>query len=106
MGSEVLADAEFNILDGFLRAKYSDLVEHLKRARVTINAVEVSGYHWIQIHTTVEADHFDAAMVGANLALRYYCGAESPAQIKQWMLDGFRLFATTQSDFMNGLMQW
>jgi hypothetical protein len=106
MGSEVLADAEFNLLDGFLRAKYSDLVEHLKRSRVTINGVELSGYHWIQIHTTVEADHFDAAMVGANLALRFYCGGESPAQIKQWMLDGFRLFATAQSDFMNGLMQW
>src|SRR5882672_10771786 len=105
MGSEVLADEEFNILDSFLRAEYADLVEHLKRVRVPINDVKVSAYHWIQIHTTVEADHFEAAMLGANLALRYYAGAESPAQIKEWILDGFSVFAATQTDFMNGLME-
>lgn len=105
MGSEVLADEEFNILDSFLRAEHADLVEHLKRARVSINGVEVAAYHWIQIHTTVEADHFDAAMLGANLALRYYAGAESQARIKEWILDGFREFAAIQTDFMNGLME-
>jgi len=105
IGSEVLADEEFNLLDGFLRAEYADLVEHLMRVRVSINGVEVSSYHWIQIHTTVEADHFDAALKGANLALRYYVGAESPVRIKQWILDGFTEFAATQTAFMNGLME-
>lgn len=105
MGSEVLADEEFNILDGFLRAEYADLVKHLKRSRVAIDDVKVSAYHWIQIHTTVEADHFQSAMVGANLALRYYAGAENPARIKQWIVDGFRAFAATQTDFMIGLME-
>ena len=105
MGSEVLADEEFNILDGFLRAEHADLVKYLKRARVTVNDVKVSAYHWIQIHTTVEADHFQSAMVGANLALHYYAGAENPARIKEWIIDGFSMFAATQTDFMNGLME-
>lgn len=105
MGSEVLADEEFNILDSFLRADHADLVEHLKKAKVTINEVKVSAYHWIQIHTTVEADHFNAALAGANLALRYYSGSESRARIREWIVDGFREFAATQADFMNGLME-
>jgi hypothetical protein len=103
MGSEVLADEEFNILDSFLRAEHPDLVDHLKRKKVTINDVEVSAYHWIQIHTTVEADHFDAAMLGANLALRY-CPPQDGLAFKESILSGFSEFARTQADFMNGLM--
>jgi len=61
MGSEVLADEEFNILDKFLRTQHASLVDHLEKNKSNINEVQVSAYHWIQIHTTVEADHFDAA---------------------------------------------
>lgn len=105
MGSEVLADEEFNILDKFLRTQHAELVDHLERTKVTINEVQVSAYHWIQIHTTVEADHFDAALLGANLALRYYYGRpEARSGFKECILSGFAEFAATQADFMNGLM--
>jgi hypothetical protein len=105
MGSEVLADEEFNLLDSFLRTQHPDLVNHLKKTKVTINEVQVSAYHWIQIHTTVEADHFDAAMLGANLALRYYHRPQAQLDAKAWILNGFKEFAVTQADFMNGLMK-
>jgi hypothetical protein len=105
IGSEVLADAEFNILDAVLRAEYADLVEHLRKSKVFINGTENMAYRWIQIHTSVEADHFSAAMVGANLALRYYAGSGGRGWAKQWLIEGFREFAAMQTDFMEGLLE-
>jgi hypothetical protein len=104
MCSEVLADEEFRILDAFLRAKHSKLVEHLEKTQVLISGVRHNAYHWIYIHTTVEADHFEAAISGANHALQFYGGRESPSRVKDWMLEGFAGFAATQTEFMEGLM--
>ncbi|HEX3559887.1 MAG TPA: hypothetical protein VHU19_11835 [Pyrinomonadaceae bacterium] len=104
MGSEVLADEEFNILDKFLRAERAEFVEHLKGARVEINGGWNVAYRWIQVHTSVEADHFSAAVVGANLALRYYAGAHGVGRAKEWLVEGFREFASVQTDFMSGLL--
>lgn len=105
MGSEVLADKEFNILDAFLRSMYPSLVEYLRKTKVPINGSESAGYSWIQIHTTVEADHFGAAVQSANLALKYYAGTESLTRVKSWMLDGFRQFAGVQTEFMRNLLE-
>jgi hypothetical protein len=58
-------------------------------------------YTWIQLHTTVETDHFEAAVAGANSALKYYVGCASMA--KSWILDGFSRFATVQGQFMRSL---
>src|SRR6266446_3200544 len=77
IGSEVLADEEFNVLDAFLRANYPELVNYLMKTKVTINGSENVAYRWIEIHTTLEADHFSAAVKSANLALRYYAGSET-----------------------------
>jgi len=105
MGSEVLADEEFNILDKFLRTQHAELVDHLERTKVTINEFRSRLTTGFQIHTTVEADHFDAALLGANLALRYYYGRpETRSGFKECILSGFAEFAATQADFMNGLM--
>lgn len=92
MGSELLADEEFNIIDRFLQAKHGNLVQCLKSQ---------DAYTWIQIHTTVEADHFDAAVESANSALQYYVGSASEA--KAWILEGFSRFANVQSQFMSSL---
>jgi hypothetical protein len=104
IGSEVLADEEFNVLDGFLRAYYPELVEYLKKARVSISGTDNPAYAWIQIHTSVEADHFQAALTSANLALHYYAGHQTQTCIKNWILDGFREFATVQTEFMKRLL--
>lgn len=103
IASEVLADQEFNDLDKFLRERFSDLVVFLSSAKVSAES-KSTAYSWIQIHTTVEQEHFDAAVKSANLALRFYAGARTKMRIKEWILDGFREFSQVQSDFMRSLM--
>ena len=92
MGSELLADGEFNIIDRFLQSKHSNLSECLKRQ---------GAYAWISVHTTVEADHFDAAVEGANCALQHYVGSSLKA--KTWILEGFGSFARVQTEFMRSM---
>jgi pyrroloquinoline quinone (PQQ) biosynthesis protein C len=75
------------------------------KTKVPIGESESAAYRWIQIHTTVEADHFRAAVNSANLAMRYYAGTETQARIKSWILEGFKEFADVQSEFMRSLME-
>jgi hypothetical protein len=102
-GSEVLADQEFTIIDRLFREKLPEMVHALEGMRVPVGAEKHKAYYWISIHTSVEADHFDAALSGVNNALRFYTGPDAPATVKDWILDGFRSFAKVQDDFMNGL---
>jgi hypothetical protein len=104
-GSEVLADAEFNVLDQGLRAARPEMVEALKKTRVAIGGQEHDAYYWVRIHTSVEADHFDAALKGVNSAARFYAGASDPAAVKGWVLAGFREFADVQGAFMAALAE-
>lgn len=94
IASEIIADEEFNLLDHYLRTARKDLVEHLKNNKA---------YAWVQVHTTVEADHFEAAVQGANLALEYYVGRLKPSEVKELILQGFTEFANLQTDFMVSL---
>ncbi len=103
-GSEILADEEFRILDAFLQAKYPDVVIYLQNHTVAIGDIARPAYHWIKIHTSVEADHFQFAMQGANDALRYYAGTQPLATVKQQILDGFAYFAEVQTAFMQHLL--
>ncbi|MEK6409791.1 MAG: hypothetical protein AABN34_22935 [Acidobacteriota bacterium] len=105
IGSEILADQEFRILDGFLHAKHRDLVDYLERAEVIIGGIQHAAYLWVRIHTSVEAEHFNVAMVGANYALQYYAGSEGRARVKEWILEGSEEFALVQADFMEHLME-
>lgn len=104
-GSEVLADQEFNLIDQHLRAKRPGLVRALEPMTVEILGEKHNAYYWIRIHTGVEAEHFDAALKGVNNALRFYAGAEAPARVKRWILDGFSAFASVQLDFMQALAE-
>jgi hypothetical protein len=103
LGSEILADEEFRILDSFLRTKYPDLVMFLEKTKVIISGFQYAAYYWIRIHTSVEAEHFDVAVKGANRALRYYAGQESNACIKGWIINGVLDFAAVQAECMEGL---
>jgi hypothetical protein len=105
IGSEVLADQEFNTLDEFLRANYPDLVSHLRGNPMLIGESRNPAYAWIQIHTSVEANHFQAAVTSASLALRYYAGKQTPAAVKDQILEGFQHFAAAQARFMTGLVE-
>src|SRR5262245_7130477 len=102
-GSEVLADEEFTIIDRVLKAKRPDVVKALQGLKVEILGAQHDAYYWIFIHTSVEADHFDAAVKGVNKALRFYAGASQLTSAKAWILDGFRHFADVQQAFMKAL---
>jgi hypothetical protein len=104
-GSEVLADQEFTIIDRVLRERLPEMVNALKGMRVEHLDVKHNAYYWIFIHTSVEADHFDAALKGVNNALRFYAGAEDPATVKRFILDGFAHFASVQGEFMQALAE-
>ena len=104
-GSEVLADAEFNVLDAGLRARQPDLVAALQKTRVPIAGQEHDAWYWVRIHTSVEADHFDAALKGVNNAARYYAGTSSPEDVRGWVMAGFEEFADVQGGFMAALAE-
>jgi hypothetical protein len=93
IGSEVFADQEFNILDQYLRQRHQVLVTGLQSRKA---------YRWIAVHTKAEADHFDAAVGSANLALKFYTGNQ--AQAHSCILDGLNHFGNVQAQFMNSLV--
>jgi hypothetical protein len=103
VGSEILADQEFVIIDRVFRTQKPEMVAALEAMKVEVLSEKHNAYYWIRIHTGVEAEHFDAALKGVNNALRFYSGEVEPARVKSWILDGFRQFADVQSDFMAGL---
>jgi hypothetical protein len=102
-GSEVLADQEFTLIDRHLRAQRADMVRALEAAKVELQGQKHDAYYWIRIHTGVEAEHFDAALAGANKALAYYAGPDDPEAVKRWILEGVSRFAEVQGAFMASL---
>jgi hypothetical protein len=104
-GSEVLADHEFTVIDRGLRERRPDLVAALEAMKVEVGGEKHNAYYWIRIHTSVEAEHFEAALKGVNNALRFYAGAEGAATVKGWILEGFTRFAAVQAAFMERLAE-
>lgn len=94
MGSRILANEEFNTIDRVLHAKHPNLIKWLN---------DVHAYTWIQVHTTVEADHFESALQAANLALKYFAGSVTDMKAKTWIIGGFIQFAVVQAEFMHSL---
>ncbi|HEY6546638.1 MAG TPA: hypothetical protein VI589_01985 [Vicinamibacteria bacterium] len=103
VGSEILADREFVVIDETLRRTRAELVAALEAMKVDILGAKHNAYYWIRIHTGVEAEHFDAALKGVNRALGYYAGESELSQIKAWILGGFERFARVQAGFMAAL---
>ena len=104
LGSELLADAEFSIIDKTLREEAPALVEHLLTTRVAIAGQEHVAYHWIAIHSGhgggAEADHFDWATQGARLAFRFVPPTHHGALRRQMHL-GFETFARDHRRFFS-----
>jgi hypothetical protein len=102
-GSEILADREFTQIDAHLRKAHPLVVAALEPMKVEMAGERHDAYYWIRIHTGVEIEHFDAALKGANNALRFYAGETDRADLKGYVLAGFRHFGSVQSQFMTDL---
>ncbi len=102
LASELLADAEFSIIDTTLRAEASALVEHLLTTRIDIAGQEHVAYHWIAIHSGhgggAEADHFEWATQGARLAFRFVAPTQHTA-LRRQLHQGFEAFARDHRKF-------
>lgn len=93
LGSEHLADGEFNALDGYLRQTQPEMVQHLRHKG------KPNAYTWVALHTTVEAEHAEHAIIAATEAARFFSGNANPQQAQQWILDGIAQFAQVQAAF-------
>jgi hypothetical protein len=102
LGSELLADREFSVIDKFLRSRHADLVQRLMRKKVQLAGSEHRCYAWIGVHSGhgggVEADHFNFAVNGAREALRYLDPSHQ-AQALKGLNEGFRAFANHHGAF-------
>lgn len=102
LGSELLADREFSLIDEYLRAHQNDLVQHLMRTTVPLAGSTHRCYAWVGVHSGhgggVEADHFDRAAEGARAGLQYLA-AGSASQAVDALVDGFRAFDRDHARF-------
>lgn len=102
LGSELLADREFSLIDEYLREHQSALVQHLMRTTVELAGATHRCYAWVGVHSghggAVEADHFDRAAQGARHALQYLA-AGSASQAKDALAMGFRAFDEDHARF-------
>ena len=102
LGSELLADREFSLIDEHLRQHQVDLVQYLMRSSVALAGGTHRCYAWVGVHSghggAVEADHFDHAAQGARHAFEYLA-AGSASQAMQALIAGFRAFDEDHARF-------
>lgn len=106
LGSEVLADQEFSVIDEELRAVQPALVRYLESTTVRIGSADHLAYQWLRIHSGhgggAEADHFDWAVQGVVRAFRYTRRDQRDELRRQVML-GFKDFAWDHAEFFQNV---
>jgi hypothetical protein len=102
LGSEVLADEEFSVLDAALHRHAPAVVAHLESVTVEVGGERHEGWKWFRVHSGhgggAEADHFAWAVEGVERAF----GFSDPAQreaLRAEVLAGFREFAADHDQF-------
>ncbi|MFT5585486.1 MAG: hypothetical protein ACI9VR_003078 [Cognaticolwellia sp.] len=102
LGSEVLADQEFSLIDKALRHSDPELVGFLEKERFEIAGVFHSCYHWLGIHSGhgggVEHDHFEWAVQGVEKGFDYSPPAQH-AELREQIMRGFGDFARDHAEF-------
>ncbi len=101
IGSELLADREYSLIDKVVRYtnRGSGFDDWLKGKQVEIGGKRLSPWYWIVVHgkhnaAGVEADHFQFALDALNLLAQYR--PESNDTILKWAANGFLSFAQLQ----------
>jgi hypothetical protein len=102
LGSELLADREFSLIDEYLRKHQNALVQHLMRSTITLAGTQHRCYAWVGVHSGhgggVEADHFDHAAQGARHAIQYLTQGSADEAMNSLMM-GFRAFEADHARF-------
>lgn len=115
LGSENLADQEFNALHSALMGNFPQMVKHLKDMSFTENGKRYNAYVWIKVHTHVEEEHAEYAIQALDRAFDKYRGSGTVttdgngSEVAVELLDavhaGYRDFAECQRVFLEGLTQ-
>ena len=102
LGSEVLADQEFSLIDKALRHSDPELVSFLERERFEIAGESHSSYQWLNIHSGhgggVERDHFEWAVQGVQKGF-FYTPKGQHEEMREQIMRGFGDFARDHSEF-------
>lgn len=108
LGSELLADREFSLIDEHMRTKRIELVQHLMRSTVQLAGATHRCYAWVGVHSGhgggVEADHFEHAAQGARHALAFLAAGE-PDVAASALAEGFRAFDRDHATFFS-IVAW
>jgi hypothetical protein len=106
LGSELLADEEFSVIDATLQAAAPALVAHLRSTKVEIAGQRHTPYQWVRTHSghgaSVEAEHFEWAIRGVRVALGFVDPALRPALVDQ-VLRGFADFVDDHDEFFRSV---
>jgi len=106
LGSEIVADKEFTAIDNAIMRIHPDLKDHLKKTEVQIGDNSHNCYYWIEIHAgtggAVEMEHFEYAMKGVRLALKYVSPILKDDMRHQAML-GFEDFVRDHEEFFSNI---
>lgn len=108
LGSELLADREFSLIDTALRETASELVEYLLTHQERVGDQTHVAYQWIAIHSggggAVEEDHFRLALEGVNFAFR--CVPQPlHDELRRHLHYGFQNFASDHHQFFTHVNQ-
>lgn len=102
LGSELLADEEFTLIDQHMRQHQGPLVQHLMRTTVTLGGATHRCYAWVGVHSGhgggVEAEHFEHAAQGARHALAYLPPDQADTALAA-LAAGFRRFDQDHARF-------
>ncbi|MFZ6639411.1 hypothetical protein ACO0LL_06680 [Undibacterium sp. TC4M20W] len=108
LGSEILADREFSMIDEYLRKEQKEVTRFLKKAKQEIAGQSHPCYQWLQIHSghggAAEADHFEWATKGAELAFTYSPKKEHAA-MRASLDHGFQTFARHHKTFFEAIVR-
>lgn len=101
LGSELLADQEFSIIDRYMRDAETELFEYLKTNTTHLADSDHRDYAWIGVHSALgggaEADHFAWALEGINKALELQ--GDLKDRCMETLLEGFQRFEADHDFF-------
>ena len=108
LGSELLADKEFSLIDDFLQKRFPELIIFLDKHSFLIGDKEHNGYTWLHTHSghgnAVEADHFAYAMRGIKLAYDYLPKPQEE-EMTYHLIEGFHLFVRDHQEFFTRMLE-
>ena len=101
LGSELLADIEFNCINDYITKKHKGMHKFLLDKNFPPG---INSYAWIKIHTFVEKEHSENCFRAINMAVRHYNGKEDIDTVCEWVLFGFMNFVKSQNDFFSKIL--